>query len=87
MPKYVFMGAGPIEAATNSRGQYVRRKMFLHEVNEQGEITGQETLSLFRDDVNLVSTLVPGEPVFVDFGPKGFIRSIYPMDADGHVTI
>lgn len=78
MPKYQYLGSGPIQSKTSKDGtrQYLQRCIYLAPVKDDGSGTGSATnVYLIGDRVNIIddAKLVPSDFCFADFSHKGYL--------------
>lgn len=81
MPKYQYLGSGPVTTRTTKDGskQYLQRCIYLAPVKDDGSGTASAVnIYLIGDRVNIVEDqkINPADYVFADFTHKGYLTDL-----------
>ena len=81
MPKYQYLGSGPVTTRTTKDGskQYLQRCIYLAPVKDDGSGTASAVnIYLIGDRVNIVEDqkISPADYVFADFTHKGYLTDL-----------
>lgn len=80
MPKYKYMGSGPLAMKTSKAGkEYVQRWINVCEYKTDGTVCAPYNVYLIGDqalEIDNRSEIVPGCDLFLDFNHKGYLQDM-----------
>lgn len=87
MPKYQFLGAGPVTTRKTKDGtrEYLQRVCYVAPIRNDGAGTGSAVnVYLTGDAVNIIEDkkICPADMVFCDFNHRGFLQEFRPLPTE-----